>query len=214
MADLGRDDRLGARRQRGVADGQLLVVGEVARLLLVGEGVAAQMQREHEVGLLDDLLAVQVEVREVQQQRVLLGARVAAKSQTSCSVKRLGLRMDFELLVVGDEHRVGGVAPAGASSSSTPSSAARCGWRSSGVGRGAQVALRHQVRVDVVVGDRAVLVGAGDAVDPEAPGVVVVAERAPQPRRLDEQLEADAVPRTPRRRWPPDSARPRRRCRR
>ncbi len=58
-----------------------------------------------------------------------------------------------------------------------------------GVGGGAQVPLRHQVRVDVVVGDRAVLVGAGDAVDPEAPVGVVVAERAPQPRRLDEQLE-------------------------
>ena len=50
-----------------------LVVGEVARLLLVAEGVTAQMQRQHEVGLLDDLLAIQVEVGEVQQQRILLG---------------------------------------------------------------------------------------------------------------------------------------------
>ena len=73
VADLGRDHRLRARRERRVAHGQRLVVGEVARLLLVGEGVAAQVQREHEVGLLDDLLAVEVEVREVQQQRVLVG---------------------------------------------------------------------------------------------------------------------------------------------
>ena len=34
VADLGRDDGLDARRQRRVADGQRLVVGEVARLLL------------------------------------------------------------------------------------------------------------------------------------------------------------------------------------
>ncbi len=52
---------------------------------------------------------------------------------------------------------------------------------------GSQIALRHQVRVDVVVGDRAVLIGPGDAVDAEVPGRVVMAERAPQPRRLDEQ---------------------------
>ena len=40
---------------------------------------------------------------------------------------------------------------------------------------------------------RAVLVGAGDAVDAEAPVRVVVAERAPQPRGLDEQLEPDVA---------------------
>ena len=43
------------------------------------------MQREHEIGLLDDLLAVEVEVGEMQQQRILLGL-VASKFQTSCSV--------------------------------------------------------------------------------------------------------------------------------
>ena len=61
------------------------------------------------------------------------------------------------------------------------------------VGGRSQVPLRHQVRVDVVVGDRAVLVGAGDAVDAEPPGGVVVAERAPQPRGLDQQLEPDVA---------------------
>ena len=59
------------------------------------------------------------------------------------------------------------------------------------VRRGAQVPLREQVRVDVVVGDRAVLVRAGDAVDAEPALRIVVAERAPEPRRLDEQLDAD-----------------------
>ena len=86
MAELGGDHRLRARRQRGVAHGEPLVVGEVARLLLVAEGVAAQVQREHQIGLLDDLLAVEVEVGEVQQQRILLGL-VPAKSQISCAVK-------------------------------------------------------------------------------------------------------------------------------
>jgi hypothetical protein len=58
------------------------------------------------------------------------------------------------------------------------------------VGRFPQISLRHQVRVDVVVGDRAVLVGTGDAVDPKTPLGVVVTERAPQACRLDQQLEA------------------------
>ena len=73
VPDLGGDHRLRAGRQRRVAHRERLVVGEVARLLLVGERVAAAVQREHEVGLLDDLLAVELEVREVQQQRVLVG---------------------------------------------------------------------------------------------------------------------------------------------
>ena len=80
---------------------------------------------------------------------------------------------------------------AAASSRSAPSSAAWRGMARDRVGGGAQVPLRQQVRVDVVVGDRAVLVGAGDAVDAEAALGVVVAERAPEPGRLDEQLEAD-----------------------
>ena len=47
----------------------------------------------------------------------------------------------------------------------------------------------HQVRIHVVVGDRGILVGAGDAIDPEAAGAVVMAEAAPQPGRLDEQTQ-------------------------
>jgi hypothetical protein len=49
---------------------------------------------------------------------------------------------------------------------------------SNGVGRGEEVLLCEQVGVDVVVGERAVLVGPGDAVDAEAALPVVVAERA------------------------------------
>jgi hypothetical protein len=59
------------------------------------------------------------------------------------------------------------------------------------VGGGAEVPLGHEVGVDVVVGDRAVLVGSGNAVDPKPPGGVVVPERSPQPGGLDEESEAD-----------------------
>ena len=64
MSDLGRDHRLRARRERGIPDGQRLVVREIACLGLGAESVAAQVQRQHKVGLFDDLLAVQVEVWE------------------------------------------------------------------------------------------------------------------------------------------------------
>ena len=87
VADLGGDDRLRARRQRRVAHGERLVVGEVARLLLGGERVAAQVHRQHEVGLLDHLLAVEVEVREVQQQRVARRAACARSPSARGAVK-------------------------------------------------------------------------------------------------------------------------------
>ena len=97
VADLGRDHRLGAGRERGIADRQRLVVGEVAGLLLVAEGVAAQVQREHEVGLLDDLLAVEVEVGEVQEQRVLLGSGVREVPGLVLG-EGLGLRMNARVV--------------------------------------------------------------------------------------------------------------------
>src|SRR5262249_56302074 len=56
-----------------------------------------------------------------------------------------------------------------------------------------EVRLGQEVRVDVVVGERAVLVGPGDAVDAEPPLRVVMAERAPQARRLDEELDPDVA---------------------
>src|SRR5207244_7684422 len=59
------------------------------------------------------------------------------------------------------------------------------------VGGFAQVSLREQVGVDVVVGDRAVLVGAGDAVDAEASLRIVMTERTPESGGLDEELETN-----------------------
>jgi hypothetical protein len=76
------------------------------------------------------------------------------------------------------------------SSSVTPSRPATSGWRFHRRDRLAQVPLRHEVRVDVVVHDGGVLVGAGDAVDAEAVLVVEVPQRGPQPGGLDQQLGA------------------------
>jgi len=72
LAHLGGQDGLRGGRQRGVAHSQRLVVREVARLLLWRECVAAQVHREDEISLLDDLLAIEVKVREVQEQGVLI----------------------------------------------------------------------------------------------------------------------------------------------
>ena len=99
--------------------------------------------------------------------------------------------MDAELLVPRDDHVARGVAPGRCLLEVGAELGGVARMARDRVGRRAQVPLRDEVRVDVVVGDRAVLVRAGDAVDAEAALRVVVAERAPQPRRLDEQLEAD-----------------------
>ena len=56
-----------------------------------------------------------------------------------------------------------------------------------------QVPLRHEVRVDVVVDDGGVLVGAGHPVDAEAVLGVEVAQRGPQPGGLDQQLGAEVA---------------------
>src|SRR5260370_144209 len=63
---LGGHHRLGTGGQRRVPDGERLVVVEVPPLLLRGEGGAAHLHRQYQVGGLDDLLAVQLEVRVVQ----------------------------------------------------------------------------------------------------------------------------------------------------
>ena len=79
-----------------------------------------------------------------------------------------------------------------AASSAVTSSSRASSWQLfHQVGGGGEVVLRHQVRVEVVVLDRAVLVRAGDALDAELAVRVVLAERAPQPGGLDEQRQAD-----------------------
>src|SRR5439155_23561504 len=60
-----------------------------------------------------------------------------------------------------------------------------------GVGSGEEVSFGKKVRLDVVVRNRAVLVRTNQTVDPEASLRIVMAERAPEARGLDEQLVAD-----------------------
>ena len=189
VPDLGRDHGLRAGRERRVAHGDRLVVVEVARLLLVAEGVAAPVEREHEVGLLHDLLAVEVEVREVEQQRVAV-ARLLEVPELVVG-EPLRLRVDAEQVVPGDDDVARRVAPGRRLLQVGPELGGAARVAGDGVGGGAEVLLREQVRVDVVVGDGAVLVGAGDAVDPEAAAGIVVPERAPEPRGLDQELEPD-----------------------
>jgi hypothetical protein len=101
------------------------------------------------------------------------------------------LRVHLEALVVRDEHVLGRVAPGRCflgRHAQFPGVGRALGGQ---VGGGGQVVLRHQVRVDVVVLDRAVLVRAGDALDAEPALSVVLAQRAPQAGRLDEDRQAD-----------------------
>ena len=101
-----------------------------------------------------------------------------------------------------------------ASWSVTPSWSAYVWWRHGRVGGDEQVPLRHQVRVDVVVLDRGVLVGAGHPVDVEharagrgGPGR---SRAGPSPPAAPARPPA----RTARRRSPGRSGVRRRRCRR
>ena len=110
MADLGGDDRLHARRQRRVVGGDRVVVVEVAALLLTREALGAQVHREHHVGLLQHLEAVDHERVVVEQQGVVVGRRVLEVPRLALEEAGV-LGVDAERLVVGDEHRLGGATP-------------------------------------------------------------------------------------------------------
>ena len=86
----------------------------------------------------------------------------------------LGLGMNPQCFVVGDKHRRRGVPPAGRLLEVDAELSGAIAMPFDGGGRQQQVPLRHQIGVDVVVCDGAVLIGAGDAVDPEPSGRVVM----------------------------------------
>ena len=91
----------------------------------------------------------------------------------------LGLRVDAEGLVPGNDH-VAGCVPPGRSFLELGFEVGRfVGVAGDRVGGGEQVSLREQIREDVVVGDRAVFVRTRDPVDAKAALRVVVAERKP-----------------------------------
>ena len=162
------------------------------RLLLLGEGVRPHVHGQHQVRLLDDLLAVELEVRVVQQQRVVVLGCVL-KVPPGVIGEALVLRVDVEALVKRDVHRGRRVPPGGRLLSRHTQGFGRAGELLGQIGRAGQVPLRHQVGVDVVVLDRAVLIRSGHALDPEPARGVVLPERAPEPGRLDQQLQADFV---------------------
>ena len=89
------------------------------------------------------------------------------------------LGVHAQRLVVGDSHGLRHVPPGGGFPVAHTEFAGAGGLPFGRVGGAEQVCLRHQVGVDVVVGDGAVLVRAGDPVDVEAALIVVVAEGDP-----------------------------------
>lgn len=71
MSHLGAENGLGTRGQAGVTDFAPFVVLDVAGLLLGREPVPAPVHGQHQVSLLDHLVAVQRDVRRVQQRVAL-----------------------------------------------------------------------------------------------------------------------------------------------
>ena len=111
VADRGGDHALDAGRERGVAGGQRVVVVERPPRLLLAEVVLHEVGGEHDVGLLDHLVAVELERVVVQQQRVLLRRR--PREVPAFAIEEvLVLQDDAELLVARDVHVLGGTPPA------------------------------------------------------------------------------------------------------
>ena len=129
----------------------------------------------------------------MQQQRVLLRSR-AREVPRAVAGESLRLRGHPELLVEGDDHRVG-CAPPGSDLVVADAGARPRAPDTAPLASAAARRLRAAIRFvnDVVVYERGVLVRAGDAVDAEAALGVVVTERAPEPCGLDEQLETRAA---------------------
>ena len=128
----------------------------------------------------------------MQQQWILFGPRRVEVPDLVLG-ERFRLGVNTARVVVRDQHRVGRVTPASGLLGVDAQLGGAIGIALNRVGSGEQIALCHQVRVDVVVGDRAVLVRSGDTVDAKAPFGVVMSKRPPQPGSLDEQLEAGGL---------------------
>jgi hypothetical protein len=190
LPDLRRDHRLRARRQRRVAYGQRLVIGEVTLLLFGGKRIAAHLYGQHKIGLLDDLLPVQVEVGVVQEQRVVL-LRGVLEVPDRVLGEALVLGMHAQALVIGNQHGARRVPPLGRLFVGHPEVPREVLVPFHHVSGGRHVSLGHQVGENVVVFHRAVLVGPGHAVDAEPALGVVMADAPPQPGRLHQQLDSD-----------------------
>ena len=138
--------------------------------------IALEEEREHHVGLLQHLEAVDHQRVIVQQQRPLLRRGVLQVPDLPVQEVRV-LRVDAGDVVVRDRHRRSRTSAHSSTSrrieleslrpsGRTPAGVSRSRRRSSS-GRLGQVEPRHHVGEQVVVDDRGVLVRPGDAVDVE-----------------------------------------------
>src|SRR6266487_1942264 len=192
LTHLGSEDGLCACRQRGGAHSQRLVVREVARLLLRRESLTAQMHRKNEIGMLEDLLAIEVKVRGMQEQRVLVRSG-ASEIPHLVFGKGLGLRSYSKALIVRHKHLISSIAPTGDLFGIYTQCVCHRGMALHRLDCRMQIMLRHEIRVDIVVSDSTILVGSSDSVDAEPVDGIAVAKCTPQSRRLDEQLKADLL---------------------
>ena len=97
--------------------------------------------------------------------------------------------MHTQLVVVRDAGGVGRVAPGGHLLGAHSHRVRRLGLAGARLGRAAQVMGRHQIGEHVVTDHRRVLVGPGHPVDVPDAVPVVMPERVPQARGLDEDLQ-------------------------
>ena len=197
-ADLRGDDALHARRQGRVAGGARVVIVEVAALLLLGELVAEQEHRQHDVGLLEYLVPVDHQRMVVQQQRELLRRRSVQVPRLAVQ-ERLVLGMDAAFFIERYVHGGRRALPGLDLPELKPDRVHQRGvvpgpllaQAADGGGGEIEVQPRHQVGVGVVVDHGGVLVRPGHAVDVEPLIGAVETEVRPQPGGLDEDLGAD-----------------------
>src|SRR5438094_9041262 len=101
--------------------------------------------------------------------------------------------MHAQLVVIGNEHRRCRAAPCRYRLRVDTQVVGTLGVARGGVRGGLQILLGHQIGVDVVVGQGAVLVWPRHYVDAETTLPIVMAKRAPQARRVDEELESNVA---------------------
>src|SRR5207237_6798029 len=112
--------------------------------------MATQMHGQHQVGLLDDLLAVEIEVGNVQQERVVLFRR-GREVPYPVFGEGVVLRVDSQLVIVRDEYRSRRVSPRRHLVVPNSQSSSALMVPSSGLSRGQQVVLGQEIRIDVIV---------------------------------------------------------------